>query len=495
MTPDGDNSAVLIYPKMQEPAKRWEPFAPMSVMAVAAPLLRNGYSTTIIDSNVENDYISVLDKISTPPICFGISTMLGYQLVDALEWTKLINKKFPNTPVVWGGWFPTIVPEETLKAQGVSAVIRGQGEESFLAYVQALQNGDDTPNLPDVITRKGTEIIDGGRRPAIDPNAYPMAPYHLLDIERYAKIKRGTINYTSSYGCPNMCQFCSIHMLKQRRVHKGLTPERVVEDLKVLHKEYGARVVEFHEDEFLHDRHRCSGIFEEILKNNLEINLVINGRANDILKYEPEQLKLLKRAGTAVVGVGVESGSPSTLKRIRKGITPEQVIEVAHRFKEHGIPARMNFMNGHHLETPSELKETFLLIEKLKRINPSLSFILFFYTPIPGSLFFNEEVKMGNIVKPATMEEWSYYWSGNLSPWFGKEEKRFFKQNRDSYRIMSFYGALSNLDSFFPLLVNRPGGKYIKALLALGARIRFQTDFYRFPLLWHAAKVLKRITS
>ena len=155
----------------------------------------------------------------------------------------------------------------------------------------------------------------------------------------------------------------------------------------------------------------------------------------------------------------------------------------------------MNFMNGHHLETPSELKETFLLIEKLKRINPSLSFILFFYTPIPGSLFFNEEVKMGNIVKPATMEEWSYYWSGNLSPWFGKEEKRFFKQNRDSYRIMSFYGALSNLDSFFPLLVNRPGGKYIKALLALGARIRFQTDFYRFPLLWHAAKVLKRITS
>jgi radical SAM superfamily enzyme YgiQ (UPF0313 family) len=495
MNSNSGATIVLVYPRFKPPFVKYETIAPLPVLAVASPLLQNGYKVVVVDANVEDDYDAALARIEGAPLCFGISAMLGYQVKDALKWTELIKEKFPNSPIVWGGWFATVVPEEPLERSEISAVIRGQGEESFLAYVKALENGGDISKLPEVYSRGDDGIVNGGRREAVDPNDYPSTPYHLLDMERYSKIKSGLINYNSSYGCPNYCQFCSIHMLKQRRIFKGLAPERVVSDLAALKERYGIDTVEFHDDEFLNDKDRAAGIFEEMLRKDLGIEFMCNGRANDIVEYEPDKLRLLKRAGVKSVGVGVESGSEEVLKRIRKGITKEQVFEVAARFKEFDIPVQLNFMCGHHGETPEEFKETLLMMEKLKRIYPKASQTIFFFIPLPGSAFFEEDVRDGKLIKPSSMDEWAEYWTANPSGWFAQENRRFFKDDRDIFKKMSFYYVLYNFDNFPPLLTRRTIGKLLKPALSLGARVRFKLDFYRAPLLWKSARGLIRMIS
>jgi radical SAM superfamily enzyme YgiQ (UPF0313 family) len=63
----------------------------------------------------------------------------------------------------------------------------------------------------------------------------------------------------------------------------------------------------------------------------------IYANAKDILKKEPEELRALKETGLGIIYLGLESGDPEVLKRIRKNATIDQMIRAARRVKESGI--------------------------------------------------------------------------------------------------------------------------------------------------------------
>ena len=53
------------------------------------------------------------------------------QLQFALEISR-IAKKYGNSPVVWGGVHPSLLPEQTLENENIDVVVQGEGEETFL---------------------------------------------------------------------------------------------------------------------------------------------------------------------------------------------------------------------------------------------------------------------------------------------------------------------------------------------------------------------------
>lgn len=68
--------------------------------------------------------------------------------------------------------------------------------------------------------------------------------------------------------------------------------------------------------------------------------------AQDILRRSSEELAELKELKLGIVYMGLESGDDEILKKIGKGVNPEQMVEAARRAKEAGILTSVIFILG-----------------------------------------------------------------------------------------------------------------------------------------------------
>ena len=72
----------------------------------------------------------------------------------------------------------------------------------------------------------------------------------------------------------------------------------------------------------------------------------IYANAKDILRKEVEELRRLKDMGLGMIYLGVESGDPEVLKRIKKNATVDQLIRAGRRVKESGILLSVTVLLG-----------------------------------------------------------------------------------------------------------------------------------------------------
>ena len=72
----------------------------------------------------------------------------------------------------------------------------------------------------------------------------------------------------------------------------------------------------------------------------------IYANARDILKKEPEELRALKEEGLGIIYLGLESGNPEVLERIKKNASIAQMIQAAERVKEAGIVLSVTVILG-----------------------------------------------------------------------------------------------------------------------------------------------------
>jgi len=68
--------------------------------------------------------------------------------------------------------------------------------------------------------------------------------------------------------------------------------------------------------------------------------------AQDVLKKQPEELKALKEAGLSIVYFGLESGSDTVLKLVRKGVTAADMIEACQKIKDAGLTLSITVISG-----------------------------------------------------------------------------------------------------------------------------------------------------
>ena len=82
---------------------------------------------------------------------------------------------------------------------------------------------------------------------------------------------------------------------------------------------------------------------------------------------DDETLKLCKKSGLIQLTLGIESGSPHTLKLMKKGITPEQAENAVRKCDEHKIIARSSFILEIPGETTDDIDQTISFINSLRR--------------------------------------------------------------------------------------------------------------------------------
>ncbi len=146
-------------------------------------------------------------------------------------------------------------------------------------------------------------------------------------------------------GCSyNRCTFCAAYQGKRFRI-KSL--EEIKEDVDEV-SSYKIRRV------FLADGDALSipqkGLIQILsylhakLKGLERVGIYAN--AKDILRKDVEELKALKDLGLGILYLGLESGDPEILKRIKKNATVDQLIRAGKRVKESGMALSVTVILG-----------------------------------------------------------------------------------------------------------------------------------------------------
>lgn len=479
-----NNRVVLIFPKLERSRPNRVHFLPLSVLALGTVVTEKDYDVTIIDSRVGRSYEERISEITEPPLCFGISCIIGYQVTEGSRIARLIRERFPDTPIVWGGWFPTMLPEITVKSPLTDVIVKGQGELAFLELLDCIRQSRPFSEVAGITYMENGEIVNTPHRSIEDPTTFPPLRYDLVDLGEYNSVRQGSINYQTSRGCPFRCKFCCTPKL-YGRYWKGIEPERILDELEAIVSKYKISHVEFIDDNFFTNRSRAERILEGMLDRGLGITYTATVRINSLVKFDKPLFDLIKRSGCKTLYASSESGTDKILGVIQKDITVEQIRQMARIFSEHKIPARTTFMVGLPEETHEDLKATFALSLELLETYSDLDVYYSFFLPIPGTDFFEDAKAKGLIDEPQTLEEWAecvpvdqrQFWL-----FLTKSDTLSTAQRFETKKIAFYFwfGYFPRFQKFIDRIRFRTPFRLFRKICAY----RYDRDTYAFPIEW-----------
>lgn len=384
---------------------------PLSLLCPATPLDRLGYKVTIIDQFADPDWESKFRlAMEDKPICMGVTSMTGPQILRAIEASREMKQRHPEVPIVWGGIHASLMPHQTLKNPNIDIVVVGEGEATFTELVQALEKGTPLEQVEGIYYKEGNRIQSTPRGNFIELDKEPPLSYDLVDVDLYRRRLFGVdhLTFNSSRGCTFRCSFCWDPVV-HNRTWRAMQPETVIDHLKRIIRDYDVRGFLFSDDHFFIDMKRARGVIEEIVRADLGIVISkLQIRADTICRMDKEFLDLMVRAGVKRFTVGIESGSQRVLDLIKKDMTVEQAIEANRILAPHPIVPLYLFMMGMPTETPDEFRQSIELADRLVADNPKAAKTFNIYTAYPGTELYQFAIEQGLQV-PESLEEWASF--------------------------------------------------------------------------------------
>ncbi len=486
----GKPNVLLCYPKTgMDFGSTVAP--PHSLLTIAAPVMRAGYSVTVLDQRDQPiTPMALKSLISSDLLCVGISAMTGTQVRNALEIAGMVREiAGASIPIVWGGPHPSVVADQTLDDDNVDIVVVGEGELPFLSLVKALDGKTSLHDVPGIRFLEGSKHVFTGEPKLMDVEDLLPVPWELVNVERYVHRDMYLRDKTrvldigqSSRGCPFDCGFCSSAEIRQRK-WRAMSVEKTLDMMERDVRRFKLDGFWLRDDEFYIKRKRAHAIFEGMLSRGLEVGFYTSGTRVDVFnKATPDEIKLMKRAGAHTLKFGAESGSQRILDLMQKGITVEQTIAANRKCAENGINAAFALMIGYPTETFEEMNKTIDLADKLRAENPrAQTETIAQYTALPGTPDFKMAQFYG-LKPPKTLREWAdwlfddYDFEGRRSPWFSPKE-RIYMGNISYMSILS--NALENVGGTHGNWLTRPIRKAASAVIGRIYRWKLKRKMYR----------------
>jgi radical SAM superfamily enzyme YgiQ (UPF0313 family) len=486
---------VLFLPHRADPAQGVRVSAdltPLELLQIAAIPDQEGYEIVLIDAMIHDDYERRIVEACDGALLFASSCILGYQITHGAEVARMVRARFPDLPIIWGGWFPSVCPELYLDAGIADAVGLGQGEITFWEVVQALESGEDLATVPGLVVQRDGQAVYTDHRPVVGFDKYPKCPWHLLDYEAYVErqneighhkvrhkypdpwdMKPGVqlrgFSFYSSFGCPEPCTFCCSPMVTDRR-WKAIPGADLAEQVLELHDRYKFNILRFQDANF--------GVAEK-RSNEFCTGLVDAGapfwwngtyEIETIARYKPASLDLLASSRLHMAALGAEAGSQEQQERIKKKIHIPHVEEALEKLFSRGIQSGTSWIIGYPGESRESMLETIRVAAQMKHKFPRSASDIFPFRPIPGTEDFTTALGLG-YQPPKTLEEWGACLEYKLSI----DDIRL---PMDVFRLWKRYGVTS---TFFDGLVEGGSGAMLDVMKRIsGWRLRNQN--YTFPI-------------
>jgi radical SAM superfamily enzyme YgiQ (UPF0313 family) len=270
----------------------------------------------------------------------GLSMVFTHRARQFARLAERVRELGYTGHIVAGGHFAAFHPELLLRdVLAIDSVAIGEGEDLLvelsqrlgdLALVRGLVYRDAAGEVRRNAPAEKPPDLDRLARP---PRKQPLDDYLGLPIT----------NILSSRGCSYSCTFCSIvawHRLCGGERVRMRTVDRVADEVADLYRS-GARIFNFHDDNFfLPDR---EAMLERVAELGRALEVRGVGKIAFAIKARPdgvdEEIFLsLTELGLFRVFLGIEAGSPQSLKQLGRRQTLEQnerALEIMNRLDVH----------------------------------------------------------------------------------------------------------------------------------------------------------------
>lgn len=476
-----NNRVLLVNPPFNVAKDNYDSSVSVGLLSLATYLDWRGVPVKLIDGVRQKDFLKIFQPAAAASdlICFSVMTM---QIPQALELSGLAKEINPQSKIIWGGAHPTFFPEQTVRYSLIDAVVIGDGEY----VIFDLFNEPDWQKVNGIAYKKGGKVVINSRQKPLDPETMPLFNWELEPREILENLS--LIPTLTSRGCPHRCAFCINAILKNS--WRARTVDQVLEDLKIISgKDYFAgKPLRFWDENFFVDIKRAKAIVNGMIERGLERPWETTVRANYIsaAMVDDNFMGKMKQSGCYLLSFGAESGSQIVLDKIKKDITPEQIIYAAKQCLKHEIIPQFSFMAGLPGELKQDMKLTIKLIDKLIKLSGQVQILgPQAFRPYPGSELYLECVASGWSA-PETLPAWSHLVKNQLNYLqvnnFNWVKHKDFVDSMEAYVRFGAHSIKSAMGS------SVKARKFIKLAFVLICQLRWKLKFFAWPFEFKLAK-------
>lgn len=469
---------VFYNPKATKPKNRR---FPLSILSMAA-VLEGREDYVIVDGNLDpHPTETILSLIKSRAVeLLAATVMPGPQTVGAVATCRELRARFPQVPIVWGGYFASNYTNAALNTSYVDYAVRGQGEHTFLQLLDAIRGRGDLKSIFGLSYKVNGVTQHNLERPLQSPDEFPPLPYHRVAAEQYLLptfLGRRTAVHQASIGCPFRCNFCGVVTFSGSR-EKMESPARTAGVLGQLVDTYGVDAVQFYDNNFFLREDHTRELMDRM--QGLGLRWWCEGRTDIMMRYSDATWEAIRRAGCAMIFFGAESGSNETLKAMNKDLHAEDTVALASRIRRFGIIPEFSIIFGNPQNPEADTADCIRFIRQLKRLNPDAEIVVEHYTPVPqrARMYGNVE---DQVQFPTTADEWaSDRWQryatqkDPTTPWIKSRTKRLI----DNFELV----VSSRWPTAQDIRLPRWGRIALKALSSW--RYRLQVYTAPFELKW-----------
>ncbi len=449
---------------------------PLGLLAVGSALPSDRYEVSIVDARLDASAEARLIRDAQSAACVGMTVFSGPSIGRALRLSRELKRKYPSLPVVWGGWHPSILPEQCVESGAVDAVVIAQGEATFRELLEVIDRPQQWPSVAGLCVTVNGKPRRTAPRPLVRMDQFSAVRYELLDVEQYFRRKGARqLDYSSSRGCPYKCTFCADPLVYDSK-WTGLGAERIVAELQQLHSLYRMDEVFFLDDDLFASLKRIQSLAGALIRAEIPFSWKGTARADELCRLPEAFFKELKRSGCARINIGAESGSQRVLDRIKKQYQVEEITTAAARAASAGIALSYSFIAGFPGEDENDFQATINVLKRVRRESPSIEAQIFFYSPYPGTELVGELARIG-VQLPDRLEGWEDF---NIDDaWISPNREKLERRVRN----VNFY-----LRHGFSAEGSSAGRRLLQSL----SKMRCSRDWYSFPVERFAAEAWRK---
>lgn len=408
--------------------KRYYMYPPYALGILNTVLKKNKYFSSITDLNFEVfNYISTNKNCSTNELTdkwksvlkkalsenkydvVGVSctfTMNHENMIEIFNEVKKFNKSIIT---IAGGVHVSNATELVLKeGKNIDFALTYEAEKSFVNFLDFINGNNDLKpyQVSTIYKDKFYQVSDRKNPEEHELNAIP--DYGNLDISKLTELGEiGTFRYwrpknskgsavLSNKGCRARCSFCSVRNFNGKGV-RAKSIQTVIDELKGLKEMYGINHITWLDDDLFFDRDRTLNLFNEIVRNNLNVTWdASNGLIASAAVAHPELIDAAEKSGCIGAYFGIESGNEQILKKIYKPSGIKHYLKLGDLMNKHEkIFTRGFLIIGFPDETLAQVLDTIEVSKKMALDWYTVQLL----TPLPSTEIYDQMANAGKVEK------------------------------------------------------------------------------------------------
>lgn len=333
---------------------------PVGIVSLATHLTGSGHEVQLLDMNLETDpYGALQDRLlSFRPEAVGLSLRNIDPLANKTSslvppfvvTVRLISAVLPEAWLIAGGTGFSLFPERLMQElPEIHYGIVGEAETSFPALLASLH---DPPPLKGLCRREGRGIRVMPPSRDFDMADYIPPDRSLLDPALYTGINNyvPAIGIETKRGCSVGCTYCVYPQLQGKKL-RCRPPAAVVDELEILHKEYGIASFHFNDPVLNTANGHLEEICREIIRRRLRVRWDGFMREDGL---DAEKVALYEQAGCECFSFSPDGLCQEALDVLGKKLSEADILKAA------GLAAQSDVISVYHfmVNVPGETEKT-----------------------------------------------------------------------------------------------------------------------------------------